>query len=35
VDISFEALQDALTAISVNSDFDESDVNLFHLPARA
>lgn len=29
VDISFEALQDLLTAISVNSDFDESDVNLF------
>lgn len=28
VDISFEVLQDALTAISVNSDFDESDVNL-------
>lgn len=28
VDISFEALQDALTAISVNSDFDETDVNL-------
>lgn len=29
VDITFEALQDALTAISVNSDYDESDVNLF------
>jgi hypothetical protein len=28
VDISFEAMQDALTAISVNSDFDETDVNL-------
>lgn len=28
VDISFEALQDMLTAISVNSDYDESDVNL-------
>lgn len=28
VDISFEVLQDALTAISVNSDFDETDVNL-------
>ena len=29
VDISFEVLQDALTAISQNSDFDETDVNLF------
>jgi hypothetical protein len=29
VDISFEVLQDILTAISINSDFDESDVNLF------
>lgn len=29
VDISFEVLQDLLTAISVNSDFDESDVNMF------
>ncbi len=29
VDVSFEALQDLLTAISVNSDFDETDVNLF------
>ena len=29
VDISFEVLQDLLTAISVNSDYDESDVNLF------
>lgn len=28
VDISFEVLQDLLTAISVNSDYDESDVNL-------
>lgn len=28
VDISFEALQDLLTSISVNSDFDETDVNL-------
>jgi hypothetical protein len=28
VDISFEALQDALTSISVNSDYDETDVNL-------
>lgn len=29
VDISFEALQDLLTAISTNSDYDESDVDLF------
>lgn len=29
VDISFEALQDLLTAISVNSDADETDINLF------
>ena len=29
VDVSFEALQDLLTAISVNSDYDESDVDLF------
>lgn len=29
VDISFEALQDLLTSISTNSDFDETDVNLF------
>jgi hypothetical protein len=29
VDVSFEALQDLLTAISQNSDYDESDVNLF------
>jgi len=28
VDLSFEVLQDLLTAISVNSDYDESDVNL-------
>jgi hypothetical protein len=29
VDISFEVIQDILTAISVNSDADETDVNLF------
>lgn len=29
VDISFEALQDLLTSISVNSDYDESDVDFF------
>jgi hypothetical protein len=29
VDISFEALQDLLTAISQNSDADETDINLF------
>jgi hypothetical protein len=29
VDVSFEELQNLLTAISVNSDYDESDVNLF------
>jgi hypothetical protein len=29
VDISFEAIQDILTAISQNSDADETDVNLF------
>lgn len=29
VDISFDALQDLLTAISTNSDADESDINLF------
>jgi len=29
VDVSFEALQELLTAISVNSDADETDINLF------
>lgn len=29
VDISFEVLQDLLTSISSNSDYDETDVNLF------
>jgi hypothetical protein len=29
VDVSFEVLQDLLTAISTNSDYDESDVDLF------
>jgi hypothetical protein len=29
VDISFEALQDLLTAISQNSDADETDINIF------
>lgn len=28
-DISFEALQDLSTAVSVNSDYDESDINLY------